>query len=132
MDIHFCKGEVEKVQLFGSAECDMDMKMEPIVEIIENECCHKPKVEATESCHNEENAKKSKCCYNETIVVDITDDVSKADISNFSIDQVSFFTFYLLSTYQIFFPENNDVVFTAYSPPLYSKDIPSLHQVFLI
>jgi len=132
MDIHFCKGKIEKVQLFGSAECDMDMKMEPIVEITENECCHKPKVEITKSCHNEENAEKSKCCYNETIVIDVTNDVSEMEASDVSFEHFSFFTYFILSSYVLFFPEETNENFKEYSPPLISKDISVLHQVFII
>ena len=132
MDVHFCKGKVEKIQLFFAAECDMDMKMEPVVEIIENECCHKPKVEVEKTCHSDSEMDQSKCCYNETIVIDVTDDVSEMDTSDISFEHFSFYTYFILSSYVLFFPEETNENFKEYSPPLISKDISTLHQVFII
>ncbi len=130
MDVHYCKGEIETIQLFGPAECDMEMEV--VKKVVEDDCCHKPKIEIVKSCHKGENAEQSQCCYNETIIIDVTDDSSQTELNNADFNQNSFVTYFILSSYFIFFGEEVDNNFKEYSPPLISKDISVMHQVFLI
>ncbi len=130
MDVHYCRGKVEKVQLFGTAECEMMPEIKKVV-VSTDECCQET-IEVVEDCHKDSSVDQSKCCYNETIIVDVTDDTSQYEFSDVDFQQVTFLTYFILSSYTLFFAEEVENDFHYYSPPLISKDISTLNQVFII
>ena len=90
----------------------------------------------SENCNhdtqNKDSFKKAKCCYNETIGVDITDELSNADNSTLNQAQLTFITAYLSSSYHLFFLEEKQPDYFNYSPPLIYQNVSVLHQVFII
>tara|TARA_R110002072_G_scaffold238038_2_gene395428 strand:+ start:13518 stop:13922 length:405 start_codon:yes stop_codon:yes gene_type:complete len=124
IDKHFCKGKVADTSVFGKANsCNMFSEKSN---------------EVKSACKSELNKKsqstinKEKCCYNETISVDVTDELSSDENSSSNHAQLKFIASFILSSYDLFYTEEKAPTFSSYSPPLISKDIPILHQKFLI
>ena len=123
MDIHFCKGKIADVSVFGKAKsCKMLAEKEG----------NSSKVCQNDSNNHRDNIKKGRCCYNETIAVDVTDELANTDNSTLSHAQLSFVTAFFASTYHLFFAKQKKIEYLSYSPPLIYKDIQVLDQVFII
>ncbi len=123
IDLHYCGGKVADVSIFGKANaCNM---MEEV-----NDSSNHCQVE--QKNQQQDSFKQSKCCYNETLAVDITDELTNADNTTLSHAQLTFITAYFISSYHLFFSEEKETEYFNYSPPMISKDIQVLDQVFII
>lgn len=121
--MHFCKGKIADVSVFGKAKsCKMLVKKVDANSIL---------CKADLNQHKDD-FKKAKCCYNETIAVDVTDELTSADNTTLNHSQLTFITAYFISSYHLFVSEEKETEHFDYSPPLISKDIQVLDQVFII
>lgn len=97
--------------------------------IVPSHGCGMEKNGDTESCAISEQVS---CCNDIVELVKGQDDL-KLSWDNFSLEQQQFIA---LFTYSYIYNFTGDVLlespFTAYSPPLVTRDIPVLHQSFLI
>lgn len=129
IDMHYCKGELESIALFGIAEsCKVQQEAE---QASKDHSTHQHKHEHKEDCSNE----KKDCCENHTLHVeaDIDDQVQSQDfIQNAQLQQfvaVYVSIFFVNNTYT-FEEETPSLAF--YKPPLISRDIPILVESFLL
>ncbi|MDT0674983.1 HYC_CC_PP family protein [Autumnicola musiva] len=75
---------------------------------------------------------KDSCCSNEKIAVEGQDELKNA-LQSFDLDQQLFFTVFSYTYINLFESLPQQVVpFKDYIPPLLVKDIPVLHETFLI
>ncbi|KAA3640682.1 MAG: hypothetical protein DWQ02_01650 [Bacteroidetes bacterium] len=128
IDMHYCKGELESIALFGIAE---SCKVQQEAEHASKGHSHQHKHDHKEDCSNE----KKNCCENQTLHVeaDIDEQVQAQDfIQNSHLQQfvaVYVSIFFVNSTY-VFEEETPSQAF--YKPPLISRDIPILVESFLL
>ncbi|MEM6700947.1 MAG: hypothetical protein AAF599_21275 [Bacteroidota bacterium] len=115
LDVHYCKGEIKSLSIFGKAKP-----------------CHEQKVVHTCPFHAKmlQQQEDSNCCDNETTIVQADIDqvfssVELADLQQFAVTFV-----------QVFILEHRfkrqDIAFEHYKPPLIARDLPVLVQSFLL
>ena len=116
MAVHYCGGLAVESQLMVGhypLDCgmpDMDMEDEPIKDIQLN---------------------PQDCCDNQYQFLDVDDDFLSAHLSlSFNVDL--FITFIHTWLNVVLLSEADKPQYASYSPPLLLRDIPVLHQVFLI
>lgn len=110
---HYCMGHLMDTAFFSNAKtCEMDMEMDK------------------ETAVGFEPAKS--CCSNELIVVDGQDNL-KLSLNDIELNQYLFlvsFTFSYMNLFEGLPPQV--IPYKNYTPPLIVKDIPVLHDTFLI
>ena len=125
IDMHYCQGKLKSVSFLGKAESchDMASAMMP-------NCPHHQKmIEKTEGCSMD----KKDCCDSKTIL--IQSDVDEINTSSKIVVSQELQQF-VVAFIEVFF--NNNYVeniapnYQYYYPPIVVKDIPVLHQSFLI
>lgn len=136
MDVHFCRGELINFSFFGEAEpCEMALKQKEKTPIKEetHSCCHAKKVEKVEveTCSHTSEI-KGNCCHNESYSMDAS---GAYEAEQFTLG----FTTLIVEIPQIytldlaFFGFKSELnYFHYYHPPPISRDIQTLHQVFII
>lgn len=129
MDFHFCGDKLESISLFGRAEpCEMtQVKKEKITD---HACCGAPKKEV-KKCTNT-SMENGSCCHHETLVLDNTGDIKAFDFSLEQVQQVIVLGVLFVPNFNLFEVSVEQPNYTHYRPPLISKDISILHQVFRI
>ena len=115
MDIHYCKGELKSLSIFGKAKSCHEQKATPT-------CPHHAKMQQQQDDNN--------CCDNETTFV-------QADIDKvFSTLELTDLQPFVLVFTQVFYLEysfeQQVLAFEHYKPPLIAQDIPILVQSFLL
>ena len=115
LDVHYCKGEIKSLSIFGKAKS-----------------CHEQKAVHTCPFHAkmQQQQEDSNCCDNETMIV-------QADIDQvFSSIELADLQQFVVVFVQVFFLEHcferEDITFEHYKPPLIAQDIPILVQSFLL
>lgn len=115
MDMHYCKGELKSLSIFGKAKSCHEQKAAPT-------CPHHAKMQQQQEDNN--------CCDNESTFV-------QADIDKvFSSVEFADLQQFVLAFVQVFFVEQDFEqqvsAFEHYKPPLIAQDIPILVQSFLL
>ncbi|MCM4164912.1 MULTISPECIES: HYC_CC_PP family protein [unclassified Arenibacter] len=110
---HYCGDTLVDFSMFGKAEsCGMDIQQL--------------------SNSHDDNLKKIGCCEDETLSVLGLDDL-KVSLEKLNFEQHKFVVSFVYSYLNLFEGlQENIVPFNHYPPPLLVKDIPILHQTFLI
>mgnify|MGYP000530716773 CR=1 FL=1 len=129
VDIHFCGDELQSYSFFGKAEA-CEMMKEKRIEQLYHSCCENPK----KKVNNRENKEKAKgnCCHNESLVIDNCGGFESPEFSLEQFQQVVFVEILLDPNFSLFPISKKQNNFAFYIPPPIIKDIPVLHQVFLI
>lgn len=136
IDVHYCKGGIEKIGFFGEAdECDMmkDAKIE-VVQETEHACCgnKQKKIAQCEKKSSDESFKKGNCCHNENYMLQTVEDGTTSSYLEVSNEDLDFVTVFIINTFYLFDGENVGESNYYYKPPLIDYDVTILHQVFLI
>ena len=128
MDMHYCGGKIKSISFFGKAKNCHEMVGESDTPI--KNCPHHKKMMADEkSCFEDKN-----CCSNKTVHFQSDQDY-QLQTADFAVSkQLKQFAIAYVS---IFLGEDFDlkrevIAFAHYKPPLIPKDIPVLHQTFLL
>lgn len=131
MELHYCKGEITDISIFGEANCVCkDSKEEQTVAPVETVSCKK-------HCHKEAavdeskvNLKKEKkCCKTEKLT--FTSSKLKA-ISSSKINQI-IAVLAIVNPYLIAeILQKAETDFLLYEPPLKDRDLLVLNSVFII
>lgn len=110
---HYCGEVLVDSAMFVKAEaCGMEMKMDTN----SSEC----------------SIKKKNCCSNEQILIEGQDEL-KLTFSDFSLDQQLFVAAFYITYIDLFEGlEEHVVPFDDYAPPLVTRDIQKLQEVYLI
>jgi len=115
VDIHYCKGELKSLSIFGKAKSCHQQKATPT-------CPHHAKMQQQQEDSN--------CCDNESTFVQADIDKIPSSIEFTDLQQ------FVVAFVQIFFLRNSfeqeDIAFEHYKPPLITRDIPILVQSFLL
>lgn len=113
IESHYCGDILVDTSVFGKAEsCGMDIQQL--------------------SNSHDDNLKKIGCCEDETLSVLGLDDL-KVSLEKLNFEQHKFVVSFVYSYLNLFEGlQENIVPFNHYPPPLLVKDIPILHQTFLI
>ena len=113
VDKHFCGSILVDTAVLSKAKsCGMEMH----------------ETSSSEKISSEE----SSCCSNHQIAVEGQEDL-KLSISSFDFDQQTFLASFVYSYNALFKVETEErFIFDDYAPPLIVKDIPVLHETFLI
>ncbi len=108
---HFCMGHLVDIALFSNAKsCGMDMENDPI----------------------SEQEEFMSCCSQEVIIVDGQDNL-KLSFNDFNFDQQVFLVAITNYYFDLFEePSQLKILLSHYPPPILTKDIHILDQVFLI
>ncbi len=125
MDMHYCLGKLKSVSFVGKAEACHDMVSADMSDCPQ----HQEMMEKTKGCSME----RKDCCENKS--VHIQSDVDELETSSELVVSQQLQNFVV--AYVEVFLKNNYVERTApsfqyYHPPIVVKDIPVLHQAFLI
>jgi hypothetical protein len=117
---HFCGGEAVNTKLvLGKTQLDCGMDAM-------DEGCQHPE----DSGQTGDRLEKAPCCENEYQTLDSTDDfIKEFNVATLNFDFTASF-FYVLLTLDLQ-PELKPILYAAYSPPLFEKDIQVLFQTFL-
>ena len=116
VDMHYCRGEFKSFSLVGKAKsCHADAKVT---------CPH----------HRNMTAGKKDCCTNQTHTFRVDQDLQQAQNVDFTITPQlqNFVTAYVFTFCENQIATNENPVFARYRPPPLRRNIPVLHQSFLL
>lgn len=124
LDTHYCKGELKTVSLFSKAKNCHDVKAKSV----NKHCNH-----SSPSYNPETTLKKKDCCQN--ITYHFLSDFNKKEnpeniVVNLKLVKSLFAANSAFFTNHVCSAENQ--TFTHYKPPLISKNISPLYQIFLL
>ena len=125
MDMHFCQGKLKSVSFFGKAKTCHDMADNTM-----KNCPHHKKMMAEKKgCSEDKN-----CCSNKTVHFQSDQDHQLQTADFVVTKQLKQFVIAYVS---VFLGEDFDlkrevIAFARYKPPLIPRDIPVLHQAFLL
>ena len=125
IDLHFCQGQLKSYSFFGKAETCHDMKAEAMTN-----CPHHQKMmEESEGCSMD----KEGCCDNKSVHIQSDNDQVNSS-SEFAVSQElqQFVVAFVEVFFQSVFIEKTTPTYQSYQPPIVLKDIPVLHQSFLL
>jgi len=132
MDVHYCGNEIKSIGLFGNAvACEMESVEKQEEDL--HACCKAPELnKESETCHSQK-IEEEDCCHNETIVLETDSDFNHDKTIDFDFQQDFVFTTLFIYNVFAFRVEENTVNDNFYySPPKLTKDVMTLHQVFII
>lgn len=120
IDIHFCKGKVKRLNLFGEAKSCAQVNQE-----LSN--CHHSK-NAISSCAVD--GTHDGCCNNQSFELDLDFDSGEVTAYSLTDVQIKFVKAFVLSYLGHLLPSHNQKNYTNYYPPPLEQDITVLFQVF--
>ncbi len=132
IDVHYCKGEVKSIGLFGKAQpCEMAGLSDQIDASLPP--CHQKKLkEKTKKSNNKDGTIRSNCCYNQTFVFESNEEVEQNDLQISASDVQVVMMACILCDYSFFIHEISAPTYADYDPPLIRHDFSLLYQSFLI
>jgi len=128
MDMHYCGGELKSVSFFGKAKNCHEMAGED--EAPMKNCPHHKKMMADKKgCSEDKN-----CCSNKTVHFQ-SDQDHQLKTADFVVSKQ--LKQFVIAYVSVFLGEDFDlkrevIAFAYYKPPLIPRDIPVLHQTFLL
>lgn len=128
MNLHYCGGALKSVGFFGKAKTCHDMVSEK--DAVMKNCPHHKKMLADKMDCSEDRD----CCSNKTVLFQ-SDQDQQVQNSEFVLGKQlqQFVAAYVAVFFSNDFSlDREGVAFALYIPPLIARDIPVLHQTFLI
>ena len=126
VDMHYCKGELKSVSLFGKAKtCH-----EKAVEQNKPTCPHHQKMAQSS---DDDKVTKNDCCENKTTIIQADDDRAKSDLVAPTFQQLQQFAIaYVLAFHTEITNDKQSIQDIFYQPPVLSRDIYVLLEAFLL
>jgi len=135
IDVHYCKGEVKSVALFGdAAPCEMGNQSDQQEKDLPP--CHRNKIKELKNKNKKSAAQNGEmnsiCCYNQTFSYASNQEVAQNDAEILSFDLKLVMILGVLCDHSFFSLDTPAPVFADYAPPLIRQDFSVLYQTFLI
>ena len=126
VDMHYCKGELKSVSLFGKAKtCH-----EKAVKQDKSTCPHQQKMQEQA---NDDKMDKNDCCENKTTIIQADDDRAKSDLVTPTFQQLQQFVIaYVIAFHAEITTDKQSIQDISYQSPLISRDIYVLSETFLL
>lgn len=126
VDMHYCKGELKSVSLFGKAKtCH-----EKAVEQDKPTCPHHQKMQQQS---NDDEMDKNNCCENKTTIIQADDDRTKSNLVTPTFQQLQQFAIaYVLAFHAKITTDKQSIQEFSYQSPIISRDIYVLSETFLL
>ena len=128
MDMHYCGGELKSISFFGKAKNCHEIAKED--EAAMKDCPHQKKMmTGKKDCSEAKN-----CCSNKTVRLQ-SDQDHQLQTADFAVSKQ--LKQFVVAYVAVFFADDfvlecEAANFAHYKPPLIPKDIPVLHQTFLL
>ncbi len=130
MDMHICGDQVKNISFLGEAtSCKMHQKVPK--QIVKKKCCHTKTKKSVVAADNQEMI-KGFCCHNENFAVQTSTDFNKTESAEVNASHLLYTFITIINFFGNFSTEKVQNDYLYYSPPLVSRDISVLYQVFLI
>lgn len=115
MDMHYCGNNLVSVSLFGKANaCGMEQGT----------------TKGSKTC----SIAKKDCCHNKQLAIDGHSNITKTEIYTPTVEQMQFAAVFFYTYTKLFtsVEQDKNTSNTKYPPPLVSRDIYKVHEVYLI